>query len=112
MKDGWAEFISSPVARRITIVLLVLQIGGCVVDLAAEQYWLMSAICLVAASALAQLLGFVLWLILALSWVVGLLALRSPPARPAYWALLSAIPIAYLVQTSLLERGVLGCDGP
>ncbi|HEX6377160.1 MAG TPA: hypothetical protein VFZ91_15720 [Allosphingosinicella sp.] len=112
MNARWAEFISSPAARRATIVLLVLQTGGCAVDLAAEQVWLMSAICLASASALAELLAFLLWLALALSWAVGLLAIRLPSARPAYWALLAAIPTAHLVQTSLLRRGVLSCDGP
>ena len=78
----------------------------------AEQWWLMSALCMVSGNSLAELLGLLLWLVLALSWGVGLLAIRFPPARSAYWALLASIPIAYLVQTSLLQRGVLGCDGP
>jgi hypothetical protein len=112
LKERWASFISGPAARRVTILLLVLHAGGCAADLAGEQWWLMSAICLAGAGALAQLLAFLLWLALALSWGVGLLAIRFAPARPAYWALLAAIPIAHLGQTSLLQHGVFSCDGP
>jgi hypothetical protein len=112
LRDGWARFIASRPARRATIALLILQAGGCAADLAAEQYWLMSALCLAGAGGLAQLAGLLAWLALALSWAVGLLAVRFAPARPAYWALLAAVPIAYLVQTSLLRRGIFFCDGP
>lgn len=72
----------------------------------------MSAICLVSDNALAEGFGMALWLLLALSWTVGLIAIRLPAARPAYGALLLAIPAAYIVQSSLLARGLLGCDGP
>lgn len=77
-----------------------------------EQWWLMSAICLVSGNALAEWLGLALWLLLALSWTVGLLAIRLPAARLPYGALLLAIPTAYIVQLSLLARNVLSCDGP
>jgi hypothetical protein len=105
-------FVATKSARRLTIVLLVLHTGGCAADLATEQYWLMSAICLAGAGALAGLFGFLFWLLLALSWGVGLLAVRWPTARPVYWLLLAAIPIAHFAQEALLERGVLTCDGP
>jgi hypothetical protein len=36
----------------------------------------------------------------------------QPGRPPAYSALPAAIPIARLGQASLLQRGVLACDGP
>jgi hypothetical protein len=112
LRSRWAGFLSSRGARRATAVLVILHLAGCGADLVSEQWWLMSALCLVSGSSLAELAGYVLWLVLALSWAVGLLAIRLPSARPAYWALLLAIPAAYIVQQALLASGVLSCDGP
>ena len=112
MPERWIGFLASPAARRLTVLLLILHVAGCAADLATEQYWLMSAICLTGAGALGQLAGLLLWLALALSWSVGLIALRWPEARGIYWALLAAIPVAHFAQQSLLDRGLLSCDGP
>lgn len=112
MPDRRTGPLARPAARQLTILLLVLHAAGCAADFATEQLWLMAAICLYGAGALVQLAGWLLWLALALSWAVGLAALRWPPARAAYWALLVAIPIAHLAQQSLLDRDLLSCDGP
>jgi hypothetical protein len=112
LTSRWRGFISGPGARRATILLVILHLAGCGADLITEQWWLMSAICLVAASGLARAIGYGSWLVLALSWAAGLLAVRWPPARPLYWALLLAMPAAFMAQQSLLDRGLLSCDGP
>jgi hypothetical protein len=110
--NGWRAFPYSRAAGRVTIVLLVLQLGGCAFDFTCGQLSLMSAICLVTSNPVLSLVGAVLWLILALSWLVGLLSVGIPSIRPLYWGLLFLIPFAYAGQLILLQQGVLGCDGP
>jgi hypothetical protein len=82
LTEGWACAIAGRRARQVTIALVVLQIGGCAVDLGSEQHALMPLFCLVSPSLAVEILGSILGLTLALSWVVGLLAIRFAMLRP------------------------------
>lgn len=108
----WRDVVSSRRARQVTILLVVLQLGGCALDLTRGQWFLESMICMESASGTLQAIGAVIWLALALSWIVGLAAIRAELGRPFYWGLLLAIPLAYGLQCWLLRHGVLYCDGP
>jgi hypothetical protein len=110
---AWRDIASGRRARAATIVLLVLQLGACTADLMSEQATLGALFCLAApGNGLIEALGFALWLLLSLSWLVGLAGLRLAPLRPIYWALVAAIPIAWAVQALLLHRRLLFCDAP
>jgi hypothetical protein len=108
----WRAWSSSRHAVAITAILLSLQVGGCVLDLAGPEASLWSAFCLVTHNAVLDWVGAGLYLLLAFSWIAGLLSLRFVGLRPAYWLLFAAIPAALAVQSLLLSAGILGCDGP
>ncbi|MFL6843590.1 MAG: hypothetical protein ACJ8ER_01775 [Allosphingosinicella sp.] len=109
----WTRFVSGPGGRRLTIALLILQLGGCVLDMQGRQASLMAAFCLAARDDDALvLLGGAVWIVLALSWTAGLFAVRWPILRPIYWSLLAAIPLAWAAQAWLLYRHFLFCDAP
>lgn len=100
-------------ARLATIALLIAQLGGCAVDLATLQLVPISAFCLAAPGNGALAAGaFLIWLVLSLSWLVGLWALQFASARPIYWALAILIPFALGAQHWLVDRQILFCDAP
>jgi hypothetical protein len=113
LSGRWTGFVASPGARQLTLWLLILQLGGCMLDTMTSQATLVSLFCTapVDDDALALLAGSV-WLVLAFSWVGGLLALRRPALRPAYWSLLVAIPFAGAGHAWLIHRHLLFCDSP
>lgn len=115
MSEGgrWRAFVSGRSGRLLTIGLVTLQVGGCAADLMSEQATAISFFCLVAADA--SLLGAAatgIWLVLAFSWILGLVAIRTAGLRPLYWALVLLIPAALAGQGALIERQALRCDGP
>jgi hypothetical protein len=113
LSGRWSKLASSPKARVATIALLILQLAGCALDLTTEQASLGSAFCLAAPGHGAlESLGFALWIVLSFSWLVGLGALRVARLRPLYWALLAAIPLAWLGQAWMIGRHLLFCDAP
>jgi hypothetical protein len=108
----WRAWSSSRHAVAITAILLSLQLGGCVLDLVGPQASLFSAFCMVTHNAVLDWVGAGLYLLLAFSWIAGLLSLRFVRLRPAYWLLFAAIPVALAGQASLLSAGILGCALP
>ena len=111
VRKGWADLVSSRKARLLTIIFLVAQLGGCVIDLTSEQYTLMSFFCLNGSGPLPAL-GLALLLILSFSWIVGLFAVTLPTFRPVYWSLILLIPLTYSGQQWLVRSHYLTCDGP
>lgn len=97
----------------LTVGLLVLQLGGCALDTLSKQVALLSMFCTAAPDdePLVLVSGAV-WIVLAFSWIVGLLALVQERLRPIYWALVAAIPLAAGAQFWLLQRNFLYCDAP
>ncbi len=58
-------------------------------------------------------LGLLLvWLIVALSPLLGLLAIMETRFRPAYAYLAIATPVFFAISISLQQLGVTYCDGP
>jgi hypothetical protein len=109
----WTEFAAARKAYLATLALLILQLGGCVVDLVSEQATLMAGFCIaVPGDSVLEWVGSAVWVVLCLSWLAGLVALRVPPLRPLYWGLIAAIPIAWAAQNLLLHRHLLFCDAP
>jgi hypothetical protein len=105
---------SGRTARRITALLLVLQLAGCAADMVTEQVTAMSFFCMVTQpenSAL-ETAALVVWLLLAFSWIVGLVAIKVAGLRPIYWVLLLAVPISLASQQALLDNHLIFCDGP
>lgn len=104
----------SEIARKITVILLALQMVGCAVDLTTTQVSLGTFFCMAPGidnDAIAWT-GVAIWLALMLSWIVGAIAMWRPGARPVYWLLLAAIPIAVLGHQALLASNVFHCDVP
>ena len=99
-------------ARLLTIIILVSQLGGCVIDAMSEQYTLWSFLCLGGLLGPFSALGLALLLILSLSWIAGLFAVTFPAFRPIYWSLVLLIPVVYGGQQWLVRSGYLFCDGP
>ena len=113
MSGRWTGFATGAGARRLTLWLIVLQLGGCALDTATEQAIALSFFCTAAPRDEAlELVAGAVWLVLAFSWIAGLIALRRPALRPAYWSLLLAIPFAGAGQAWLLHRHYLLCDAP
>jgi hypothetical protein len=109
----WSGRLSGPRSRLLTVALLTLQLGGCALDLTTEQAVLGSLFCLADPNdGPIELAGSLIWLVLSLSWVAGLAALRWSRLRPLYWSLVAATPLAYAVQAWLLHRHLLFCDAP
>jgi hypothetical protein len=108
----WRSLASSRYAVAATAILLSLQVGGCALDLFGPQLSLWSAFCLVTHNAVLDWADAGLYLLLAFSWIAGLLSLRFVGLRPAYWLLFAAIPVALAGQSFLLAAGILSCDAP
>jgi hypothetical protein len=72
----------------------------------------MSGLCMVTENPFLSATVTVLGLLLVFSWIVGLISLWLVSLRPIYWALLLLIPLGFAVQTELLHRQILSCDGP
>lgn len=105
---------ASEIARKITVLLLVLQLVGCAVDLTTTQASLTTFFCMAPGpnnDAMAWA-GVLIWLSLMLSWIVGAIAMWRPGARPFYWLLLAAIPIAFFGHQALLANSTFHCDAP
>ena len=112
MRLEWRAIASGRIARLLTIVLLIIQLTGCVFDLTHSQVALMSGFCMVTDNRMLGMAGAAIGLALTLSWLVGLASLRIANLRPVYWLLFLAIPLAFVVQMQLLHRHVLSCDAP
>jgi|GEM_PF-5798803 len=101
-------------ARNVTAILLAAQLVGCTVDMVEPQATLLAVFCMatVPESPLLEWAGLLVWLTLALSWIVGLASLKFAPVRPIYWMLLACIPVAFVAQLQLLRHEVFYCDAP
>ena len=105
---------SSRVAHRITIALIILQLGGCVLDMTTEQMSAMSLFCMVPipANALISWSLFGSWLVLTFAWIVGLVSLGIPRLRPVHWLLVLLIPVGFVGQQVMLNEKIVHCDAP
>jgi hypothetical protein len=113
LSGRWTGFAATPSARQLTLWLIILQLGGCMLDTMTEQAVALTFFCMASVKDDAlELVAGAVWLVLAFSWIVGLLGLRWPALRPAYWSLLAAIPFAWAAQAWLLHRHLLFCDAP
>jgi len=98
----------------MTIALVLLQLGGCALDLASHQISLLALFCMATVPdnpALEWIAGGI-WIVLSLAWVVGLLAVFRAAVRPVYWGLVLLIPIAFLTQQVMLDQEIFFCDAP
>jgi hypothetical protein len=108
-----AAIANIPNGRALTIVLLMLQLGGCVVDFTSgQQAALWPAVCLVTRNRnfLLETGLFLVWVVLSFSWILGLASLRWTQLRPVYWALILLVPFAYVGHQELLGHRVFSCD--
>jgi len=109
-----AKLWASKTARKVTIVLLTLQLVGCAVDMVEPQATLLSIFCMATfpENLVLEWAGFLVWIVLAFSWTVGAAAIKFSSLRPFYWVMLICIPIAFVAQDALLKAETFHCDAP
>ena len=85
----------------------LLMVGGVV-----SQMWLILPFCLWNKSGILQLPGGLIWLVLTLSPLLGLAAIKWTNLRPTYLAFVIATPLFAALVLSLNASGVAMCDVP
>lgn len=72
--------------------------------------WLILPFCLWTESRFLQLPGGLIWLVLTLSPLLGLLAIRAVKLRGVYAGFAAATPLFFILVMSLLNLEITSCD--
>jgi hypothetical protein len=74
--------------------------------------WLLAPLCLWTESRVLQVPGGIIWLVLTLSPLLGLLALKVRKLRGIYAGFAIATPLYFIIVWSLLAADITICDAP
>jgi len=77
-----------------------------------SQRWLFVPFCLWTESRVLQLPGGIIWLVLTMSPLFGLAAIKFTKLRPTYLALAIATPLFFALVLSLNAFDLVMCDAP